>query len=122
MTHPTLTTMTTPAAATTDVELETTYTEYATVAYAASVERRLRDAIGATDWETTAVLEVIIARPPVGSFEVVWRYDVVVNRYEDSAPPASQTAVPGRRCTHYRVTKPLLDRLAARSESLTFAR
>lgn len=74
----------------------------------------IKDAIRETDWEETAVLDIVFASKlstlPLDEESFAFKYRV--ERYSQRAPPQSVYYDSEHRFDVYRLTKPLLDKLA----------
>lgn len=81
-------------------------------------DRTLRAAIRETDWDETAVLDVVVQRPTIE--EMPTMPDHEVHRYADTAPPLSEYADGEHRYDVRRITRPLCERLGVDPETGAF--
>ena len=100
--------------------LDTTAITDLTRQHAAHIETTFLQAILATDWDDTPVLDIIIAHPTPQlttthtddtSRQSIHGLDthIEVTRHTQRAPPLAEVSIPNRRCDIYRITEPLLE-------------
>lgn len=77
----------------------------------------IRTAISETDWSETAVLDVVVFRPPID--EPATTADREIYRYATQAPPPSTYATEERSPDVRRFTRPLCERVGIDPETGT---